>query len=224
MEEIINLTKSLRWWVLDLIFPETCLGCKNRGESLCDNCILGIRRAERETSNNIFACYDYRDPLIKRAIWNLKYHHRFNLGRKLGKLIYESFIEEISDMKIYTKGQPILVIPIPLSPARLRERGYNQAEILAKGLCDCTEKEILELRNDIINKKVDTKPQAKITNRNERLRNVHNVFSIKTPKIVQGRMIIIVDDVTTTGGTISEIIKILKKSGAKKIVGFAVAH
>ena len=224
VEPGINLIKSIKWWVLDLMFPEVCFGCKKRGASLCDNCILRIRRAERETESAIFAVYDYRDPLIKRAIWNLKYYHRLSLGRKLGMYLYEAFIEEVSDMRIYTSGLPIIVIPVPLSHGRAKKRGYNQAEIIAKGFCDSGNKEVLELRTDILKKKVETKPQARITNRNERLRNIRDVFEIKNPDIVKGRTIIIIDDVTTTGGTIKEILKLLKASGAKKVVGIALAH
>lgn len=224
MEGGVNFIKSIRWWILDLIFPETCFGCRKKGSSLCDNCILKIRKAERETESSIYAVYDYRDPLIKRAIWDLKYHHRLNLGRKLGQLLYEAFIEEVSDMRIYSSGQPLIVIPVPLSPTRKKKRGYNQAEIIAREFALSGGKEVLELQNNIIKKKIDTKPQAKITNRNERLRNIKDVFEIKNPSFVKGRTVIIIDDVTTTGGTIKEIIKLLKNSGAKKVVGFAIAH
>ena len=84
--------------------------------------------------------------------------------------------------------------------------------------------EIFELKNHIVFKKIDTLPQAKITNRKRRLENVRGVFDIKNPENIKGKTIIIIDDVTTTGGTILEIMKILKKSGAKKVIGFAVAH
>ena len=132
-------------------------------------------------------------------------------------------INAASDMRIYT-DQSILVIPVPLSRSRGKERGYNQAEIIARGFIDASDEGIFELRGDIINKKLDTKPQARITNRTERLRNIKNVFEVKNQIDVKGRTIIVIDDVTTTGGTLNEIIKILKKSGAKKVVGFAVAH
>lgn len=223
MEEDVNFLKSIQWWVLDLMFPEVCFGCKMRGASLCDNCILKIRKTERETESSIYAVYDYRDPLIKRAIWDLKYHHRLNLGRKLGRLLYEGLLEEVSDLKVYT-GKSLIVIPVPLSRKRRKERGYNQAEIIAKGFCESGGKEVLELRTDIIKKKLETKPQARITNRNERLRNVRDVFEIINPDVIKGRTIVVIDDVTTTGGTIKEILKLLKSSGAKKVVGFAVAH
>ena len=191
---------------------------------MCQNCVIKIPKAERETERGIMACFDYRDPLIKKAIWNLKYYHRSHLGQTLGKLLYESFVEDISDMRIYASGQAILVIPVPLSPMRKKTRGYNQAERIARGFCDCGGREVLELKNNIIIKKIDTLPQAKITNRARRLKNIKGVFEIKNKESVKGRTIIVIDDVTTTGGTITEIMNMLKKSGAKKVVGFAVAH
>ncbi len=73
-------------------------------------------------------------------------------------------------------------------------------------------------------KNKNTIPQARLTNRNKRLQNIKGAFSIINTNIIKGKTVIIIDDVTTTGGTMLEIIKILKKSGAKKVIGFAVAH
>jgi len=174
--------------------------------------------------NNIYAIYDYRDPLIKKAIWNLKYYHKLNLGNKLGKLLYENLLEELSEMKTFTSGNPIYVVPVPISKSRMKNRGYNQAEIIAKGFFISGDKETLQFRKDIIYKKFDTKPQARIANRKDRLNNVRGVFDIRSKDDISGKSFIVIDDVTTTGGTINEIIKILKKNGAKKVVGFAVAH
>jgi len=191
---------------------------------LCNNCISFIELAERETERNITAVFDYRNPLIKKAIWELKYHNKRYLGHRLGELLYEYLIEDISELKIDVSGRSILVIPVPISAKKIKFRGYNQAYAIAKGFCDSTSKEVFELKNKIIFKKIDNIPQAKITNRKRRLENVKNVFGIKNAKMIKGRTIIVVDDVTTTGGTISEIMKILKSSGAKKVIGFAVAH
>jgi ComF family protein len=224
VEEHTNFINSIKWHILDLLFPEKCLGCHKRGDSLCDNCISNIRQDEREMENNIYAIYDYREPLIKKAIWNLKYYHRLNLGNKLGKLLYENLLEEISDIKILASGCPIYVIPVPISKNRMKNRGYNQAEIIARSFSTSGNTNTLELRKDIICKILDTKPQARITNRKDRLNNVKGVFGISNKSIISGKTFIIIDDVTTTGGTINEIIKILKKNGAKKVVGFAVAH
>ncbi len=216
--------KSLIDGVLDLLFPEKCLGCGKKGSALCPLCIARLRRAERETNPHIIACFDYRDPVVKRAIWSLKYHTRRHLGSTLGELLYESLIEEIAEMREFTKGSPICVIPVPLSRTRKKKRGYNQAEVIARGFCRSGGQNIFEPRNDIIVKKIDTLQQARITNRTIRLRNISGAFHIEKPNDIKGRTIIIVDDVTTTGGTMNEIINVLKKSGAKKVVGFAVAH
>jgi len=224
VEEKTNLYQYIKWQILDILFPENCLGCRKRGETICDICILKIPEAERETERNIIAIYDYRDPVIKKAIWNLKYYHRLNIGHMLGKLLYENMIEEISNIKVYASGKPICIIPTPISKAKMKSRGYNQAEVIARGFVKNCEKGLFELRNDIVYKKFETKPQARISNRSARLNNIKNTFGIHNTEIIKGRTIIIIDDVTTTGGTINEIMKILKQSGAKKVVGFVIAH
>jgi ComF family protein len=179
---------------------------------------------ERETEENISAVFDYRDPLMKKVIWELKYHHKRYLGQRLGQLLYEYLIEDISDLKTRIPGRVMYVIPVPISKKKTKLRGYNQALSIARGFCHYEDNKIFELKDNLVIKKVDTLPQAKITNRSRRLKNVQGVFEIKNLKIVEGRTIIVIDDVTTTGGTINEIIKILKKAKAKKVVGFAVAH
>lgn len=215
---------KIKNFLLDILFPVKCIGCQIRNDILCPSCTSKIQCVERETEKDIWAVFDYRDPLIKKAIWELKYHHKRYLGQKLGKLLYESLIEEVSDLKTNVPGRSILVIPVPISIKKKKKRGYNQALTIARGFCRSAHPQIFELNNNIIFKKIETIPQAKITNRSRRLQNVRGVFGIKNKESVKGRTIIIIDDVTTTGGTINEVIKILKKAGAKKIVGFAIAH
>ncbi len=207
-----------------MIFPTNCVGCHEKDEILCDDCIKKLQLTNRETSKNIVAVFDYRDDVIRKAIWELKYHNKRYLGEKLGQLLYEFLIEEVSDLKTAVAGKPIIVIPTPISNKKTKVRGYNQALAIAKGFCRFANAETFELKSNLVFKNKDTAPQAKITNRKRRLENVRDVFDIKNSEIVKGRTIIIIDDVTTTGGTISEIMKVLKKAGAKKVVGFAVAH
>lgn len=223
MNFFVYLNK-IKNFFLNIIFPIKCIGCNKKDEILCNFCIQKIELSERETNKNIIALFDYRNTTIKKLIWDLKYHHKSYIGFKLGEILYENLIEEISDIKIEVSGRSILVIPVPISKQKTKIRGYNQSLHIAKGFCSKGNKKIFELKNNIIFKKINTIPQAKITNRSKRLENIHNVFEIKNKEIIKGRTIIIIDDVTTTGATMSEIIKILKKSGAKKIIGFAVAH
>ena len=209
-----------------MLFPSSCLNCGIKSEILCSNCIALANRTEKQldTNKNILAVFQYHDPIIKKAIWDLKYHHFPRLGQRLGEILYEEFLEDISDLKAYTEGVPILIIPVPISKNKNKKRGYNQAEKLARGFCKKVNKKVFLLKTNIIKKKKGPIPQARITNRLRRLKNIHNSFKIKNESLVKGKTIIIIDDVTTTGGTISEIMKILKKAGAKKVIGLAVAH
>src|ERR1035437_8603416 len=119
--------KQTKNFLLELLFPTKCLGCGIKNEILCTNCISKIHLAERETDKNILAVFDYRDPIIKKVIWELKYHHKRYLGEKLGLLLYEFLIEDISDLKIEVSGRSIYVVPVPISNKKTKVRGYNQS-------------------------------------------------------------------------------------------------
>jgi competence protein ComFC len=82
----------------------------------------------------------------------------------------------------------------------------------------------LNLEKNILIKKIDTPHQAQIHDRSHRLKNVVGSFALKNSDMINGKNIILIDDITTTGATLSEARKVLKKSGAKKIIAFTVAH
>ena len=209
--------------ILDILFASKCLGCKARNQILCERCIDKIDYTDRVTENGIKAVYDYRDKLIQKAIWELKYHRHQHLGKILGNLLYTNLIEYISEIQSFSAGSTIIVIPVPVSETKRKLRGYNQSEIIAKSFCE-NNPSIFELNNNIICKKTNSIPQAKINNRKKRLKNIINAFSIQNKQEIKNKTIIIIDDVTTTGGTMLEIIKLLNKNGAKRVFGFAVAH
>jgi competence protein ComFC len=122
--------------------------------------------------------------------------------------------------------EPIL-IPIPLSKERFRERTYNQTELICEELIrlDTSPKpNRLTLLKSTLIKKIDTPHQAQIHDRSHRLKNVVGSFALKNTDTMNGRNIILIDDITTTGATLSEARKVLKKAGAKKIIAFTVAH
>ncbi len=223
MKSILKMISSIKLCTLEILFPNKCLGCKSKGEIICSNCILNIDRSENKTQNNIIAVFQYHNLLMKKIIWNLKYHHHKNLGLKLGGILYDELIEYIANIKMYNSGSSIIVIPVPISKIKKRKRGYNQAEMIAKGFCNKNNKD-LSLQINVVYKKIETTPQARIKNRKRRLKNIKNAFNVRNENIISGMIVIIIDDVTTTGGTLREIMKVLKKSGAKKVYGFAVAH
>ena len=213
--------------LLDLVFSANCVGCKKKGPILCELCLLRIKHTDRERATGISAVFDYRDPIIKSAIWELKYKGKKHIAQILGETLYEYMMEELSDLHELAKGQQIIIVPIPLSKHRMHERGYNQAHLIAKYFALQAPAGMCELLTDILQKIKDTPPQARLTNRKKRLENISGAFSLN-PKFdvdsLRGRTIIVIDDVTTTGGTLTEAMKILKSAGAKKVVAFAVAH
>jgi competence protein ComFC len=210
--------------LLNILYPLNCINCKIKNEDLCHYCIKQISLNERPVDKDIYAVFDYRDSIIRKAIWELKYHYHFHLGKILGQLLYKSFTGELENLKLLAYGANIYVIPVPISKEKKRLRGFNQSLILAQEFCKNNPEKILKLNKNIVYKKIDNKPQAKITNRQQRLQNTKNVYAVKDKEKIIDQVFIVIDDVTTTGGTLNEIIKILKKNKAKKVIGLALAH
>ncbi|MBP6908563.1 MAG: ComF family protein [Candidatus Pacebacteria bacterium] len=217
---------SLWNWILDSFFPETCIGCKNPSSRICESCLSLLTQNPRETHPDIYAGFDYRNTLIKQAIWHLKYHKQSSLGILLGSLLYEAYIEEIATLHEFHKGSMITLVPVPLFKHKQRIRGYNQAEKIAQGFRDACIKSGIPCQIDthLIIKTKDTTPQARISDRKKRLKNVRGVFSCTQTHGCANKIIIVIDDVTTTGGTLTEIMNLCLKNGALHAQGFAVAH
>jgi ComF family protein len=220
----MNFIEQIKQILLNILFPLKCINCQIKDSSLCDDCINKISFNERKTDEDIYAIFDYRDPIIRKAIWELKYHYHFHLGQKLGQLLYKSFINKLENLKLIASDSIIYVIPVPISNKKKRLRGYNQSLILAREFCLNNQEKILKLNKNLIYKKNENKPQAKIINRQQRLNNVKNVFETKNNEKIKNQVFIVIDDVTTTGGTLSEILKILKRNKAKKAIGLTLAH
>ena len=221
---LVSLFNKFFKIIINVLFPEKCIGCQQNNNIFCQNCLIKIEKSRPIEEKNIFAVFDYRNSTIRKAIWELKYHKNRHLGNILGEVLYESMIEEVWEIREFSDNKKIIIIPVPISRVKIFKRGYNQSLIIALGFCKKDKEKIFKIEENIIFKKNETKPQAKITNRKQRLSNVKNSFGIKNENYVKNRTIIVIDDVVTTGATIKEIMKILKKAGASKIFGFALAH
>ncbi len=213
------------WTVfLDLLFPRRCFSCGAGGNLICKNCLASLPVAPViPTNENIVACFNYEAPVVKKIIWQLKYQGLTSLAKELATPLHERLIEEIADLSAYAGGQKILIVPVPLSAKRARERGYNQAALLAKALAD-KDTVNLEYAPNLIIKVKHTPPQVSLKNRGARLKNLRGAFSAAGNQTVRGRTIIVIDDVTTTGATLSEVMRTLKQNGAEVTLGAALAH
>ena len=217
--------------ILDMVFPTKCISCGRTGADLCIQCLSDSPTAERESAKWIFPLYDYRHPPIKKALWLFKYKGKKRLASIFAKIVYDKILEELSDLSAMENFNNVILVPIPLSPKRHRERGYNQAELICKELIKINNLRHgidVKLENDILIKPRETEHQARIENRTERLKNIIGSFAIKNTEknngLIKDKNVILIDDIITTGATLNEARKILKQAGARKIIAFTVAH
>jgi len=217
--------------ILNIVFPVKCVVCGTDGEDLCVPCLSDSPPAERESAKWIFPLYDYRHPPIKKALWMFKYKGKKRLARIFAKNMYEGILEELADLSVMENFQDPLLIPIPLSGKRRRERGYNQAELICQELMKENSPNsgiTFTLGKNILIKPQETEHQARIENRAQRMKNIVGSFDIKDKRKngekIKGRNIILIDDITTTGATLAEAKKVLKQAGVRKVIAFTVAH
>jgi competence protein ComFC len=157
---------------------------------------------------------------VQKLIFNFKYKpYLTDLKTVLSDLFYESIIQNEQFQQQIKKGEWILV-PIPLSSSKLRKRGYNQAEILAKEL---SKKLNIPVQNLLVRTR-ETKTQVGLTNLQRKL-NVKDAFKfIDQKSSIINQNVLLVDDVATTGSTLLEASKVLKRAGAGKVFGLTLAR
>ncbi len=223
-ERLFVIGQKLYAVFLDILFPVGCIGCGKEGTSLCLSCISGCKLLQENPGKETYALFSYKDPLIRHSIWMLKYKNRPGIVENLGKVLYEKILEEYIDLRDFSNFDNPILMPIPLSEKRLRERGYNQAEKIARVIKFYDNEKLFTLETSVLYRNRNTKRQANIRDRRERLYNLTDCFSVRNKEKISNRNIILLDDVVTTGATLSEARAILKKSGAKRVISFTIAH
>ena len=167
------------------------------------------------------AALSYKYPRTRALIWQIKYKRDAAAITIGGYILYQIMARRFSNEKI-------VVVPIPVSPARRRERGYNQCELLAEAMLKNNPTQ-LTVRTDILFRTVHTKRQT-LKNRSERLVAARGIFSIHKKfahnenESLKHHHIVVIDDVLTTGSTLHEAITTLEKAGFEKVFGLTLAH
>lgn len=211
--------------LISLLFPERCIGCDKKGSALCAICERTITTKPKALSGSVAALFDYRNPLVKKAIWALKYHRKRALGNYFGTALYREFFKQLS-RKSERKKEEIVLIPVPASKKAVATRGYNHASIIAQAIARCAKKDdmLLIVRGDILYKEKENQQQARARSKKRREENVAGIFSIKNGEFLQGKTVILIDDVITTGATIAEARRAIKECEPKRVLAIAVAH
>lgn len=176
------------------------------------------------TLKNTLYALNYQDEKTRLSIWSLKFKNNQKIAKVFAQIIYDFLIEELAELKLSHNFDKPLLIPIPLSRERLRERGYNQVELMAQELFNLDKGNSFDYRKNILKKIKNTTSQSHTHSKKERENNLKNCFKVVMPKLIKNRNIILLDDVITTGATLNEAIKTLKKHKPKKIICVALAH
>ena len=201
--------------VLDIFFPQRCIGCENINKinkyGFCESCMTKIILWNNLPSSFIWHLAKYEGP-VQKAICDFKYKKRESYARKFANWIYD-FIKE-NDFPQFDA-----IIPIPLYWKKEFLRGFNQSTLIGMYLSKLLNKELLikvlvKIRNTISQTNLDGE---------QRKENVKGSFAIKNNTLIKGKKILLLDDVYTTGATISEGANLLKKNGAKEIIIFTIA-
>ena len=217
---------------LDLVFPLTCLGCRREGSVICPACLAGLKRLEcpycdicaRPRTPGICARCSQETPAIdsirapflfegtlRDAISQLKYRGMRAAAKPLAELLAEYMRSRMPDADV--------LVPVPLHPRRLRQRGYNQSALLAQELSSLLE---LPVEQDLLVRVQNSQPQVDTLSREERRANVAGVFAAGA--VPSRTRVLLIDDVATTGSTLLECAAALKAAGTFRVHGLVLAR
>ena len=209
--------------ILDFLFPRSApvISIQNMSADEIDR---KIPRAREIDGNDLNALFDYRDDLARQAIWEIKYRKNEKILVSFCKIFYEYMLDELADEAIFSDFKNPILIPIPSSKNRLKERGYNQCVLIAEEIARIDGGKKFTLSKNFLEKVKDSPSQTSVKNRRERLKNLKDCFrAVSSDKIINSN-VILVDDVITTGATMSEAKKTLLDAGARQVLCFALAH
>ncbi len=170
----------------------------------------------------IHPLFQYKDNKVRALIWELKYKDNTRPLEHIGKLLYEEIVALISDISTFDSDAEFILIPIPISAKRRSERGYNQSEYIARAVIENDLAHSLLYAPQWFSKIKETHEQNKSHTKQERMENLTGSFEAR-PEVAE-KYIIMIDDVVTTGSTLSEARKTLLDAGAKDVFAFTIAH
>ncbi|MEN9852681.1 MAG: hypothetical protein RI996_624 [Candidatus Parcubacteria bacterium] len=214
--------------LVDTFFPDTCLGCGLVGVTICDSCLARRQKSSESTYSTlpdyIHPIYSYKDPIIKKLIWSLKYKNKKNIAADISSPLFDTLLGIVIDLRNYHGAKHIYIVPIPLHKSRLADRGYNQSELVAYQLALLGSAYGIELHTNILKRTRSSTPNAKSDSKQMRIKNIKGSFVVSQSAFVSKAHIILVDDVVTTGTTLAEARSVLLAAGALGVSAITIAH
>jgi competence protein ComFC len=234
MTSVLPRLTKLKGMALDLLFPRWCVGCGSEGSFLCQSCQRSLPRIEppfcprcgkpQAGGRLCSGCAEWsasidgiRSPfrfegVVREAVHQLKYRNLRALTPVLSGLLND-----------YMQAHPLtgeVLVPVPLHRKRLRERGYNQSQLLARGQGRLSG---LPVVADCLIRQNNNPPQARTSTVEERRENVAGVFACRDDRL-RGKRVLLIDDVATSGATLDACAAVLKASGATSVWALTFAR
>ena len=250
MQAVYTVDNTAKNFLLELIFPSFCFGCKKEGSYLCQDCraMLDIGTYtyclcsknpvripfDAAQGKPLGKCSRCRDKILSGLYFALPYKEKFLTRALIHHFKYEPYVKSLSGAlgsiliehfvlsgnNADTVWDRAVLTYVPSENSSLKSRGYNQSHELANELSQTIK--IPVISNNLV-KIRKTKPQMKLSAK-ERQENLKGAFAIKNPAEFTGKKVFLVDDVYTTGATMAECAKTLRAAGAQQVWGIAVAR
>jgi ComF family protein len=202
---------------LDILFPPRCLVCDASAEPFCAKCqetILPVADGTPPPEGlDDVRSVGYHQDALRRAVVRLKFHRKVALVEPLGALLAEELA------RVQAQWNPDLLLPVPMHWRRQWERGFNQAELLAEEVGRWSG---IEVQHALVRRKL-TDPQVGLSGHRRR-KNLIGAFAPNPRYPVMGKRVVLVDDVRTTGGTVSECAATLRQAGAAQVYALSVTY
>lgn len=187
--------------LIGVVAPYECLGCRKEGSLLCPVCLAALppTNAYNLIGDIAYAATPYQG-IAKDLIWKLKSSGAQAAARVMAELMYRQLPD-----KSY------LIVPLPTATARVRQRGYDQARLLARAL---SRRSGLPFSNCLVRMGQAHQVGA---GRGQRLQQLEGAFRVKSTAQIENKTILLVDDVTTTGASLRAAARVLKQAGANRV-------
>lgn len=226
----------LKNFFLDILFPKQCLGCGREGFLICAQCssglgfvVPGCPVCSFRNGNGLvcascrrwldlrrlIAPFSYREKLVRELIHAYKYEG----VRELASFMTDQVLDFLKRFHLKIQKSAVIV-PIPLHGSRWKERGFNQAELIAK---DLGQKLNLAVDPRVLRRRRATGQQIDMDSFAKRRANVRDAFRVRKPEVIFDKIVFLVDDVSTSGATLNEAAKALRQAGAKSVSAIVIA-
>lgn len=208
IKELIKTRK----WIMDVLWPRTCLGCGREGLYICKDCELFLSEVNmiEVQPQSVISVWEH-EGIIEKAIFKIKYDGCYDI---LNELLEKAFGRIELNLPANT-----YITYVPMYKKKERMRGFNQAELIAKKVGERISKPMAKF----LEKTKNNQSQDNLTVQ-ERLQNVKDSFKYCNSCLEKPKNILLVDDVYATGATMQECIRILKEAGVEKVWGFTLSR